>query len=204
MHLYEFDQQIQELSYTDPGVKNHLKKLGYRSAGEGGDQSTWLAPDGTILKIFGTQEGRKGLTEDHRMFIFWANFSKKNASNPYMPRFSAWKEFEFPQGSGQTYLQIRMEKLTELPEDTKELLDQFDWAVEIGLSYSELHRIVAGKLGRKFATTNPLVKDATLYNLIAKIKKIGNRHGWALDLHVDNYMSRGGQVVIVDPWVASS
>lgn len=43
MRLYEFDHQLQELSYTNPGIGKHLTSLGYKPAGEGGDQTTWVA-----------------------------------------------------------------------------------------------------------------------------------------------------------------
>ena len=205
MRLYEFDQSISELSYTDPGIRKHLTGMGYKPSGEGGDQTTWTAPDGSILKIFGTQEGQQGLTGDHRMFQAWANYCKTHAGNPFIPHYSGWKEFEFPQGSGQTYLQIKMESLKEIhDEKIKDLLDQIDWAVMKGRTYAAFQSIVSQKMGMKFATTNPLVKDPALFNTVVELNKLGNKHGWGLDLHGDNYMMRGNQVVIVDPWVASS
>jgi hypothetical protein len=204
MRLYEFDQSIQELSYTDPGIKKHLAKLGYKSAGEGGDQTTWIGPDGGILKIFGTQEGQTGMTADHRMFAFWAKFSKANASNPYMPRFSGWTEFEFPQGSGQTYLQIKMEKLSPVSDSGEEnILDYMKWSVEQGRSFEEYKSILSNKFGNKILKS-PLLSNTQLWDTVSNINNIGAKHGWGLDLHSENYMKRGNQVVIVDPWVASS
>lgn len=204
MRLYEFDQSIQELSYTDPGIKTHLVKLGYKPAGEGGDQTTWIGPDGGILKIFGTHEGQTGMTADHRMFAFWDKFCKANASNPYIPRFSGWTEFEFPQGSGQTYLQIKMEKLSPINDKTVEaILDHLKWSVERGESFDDLKAILTKRFGDKILRS-PLLKDTTLWEIVSKINNIGSKHGWSLDLHADNYMMRGNQVVIVDPWVASS
>jgi len=204
MRLYEFDQSIQELSYTDPGIRTHLTKLGYKSAGEGGDQTTWIGPDGGILKIFGTQEGKQGMTDDHRMFAFWDKFCKANANNPYIPRFSGWTEFEFPQGSGQTYLQIKMEKLSPINDKNVEaILDHLKWSVERGESFDGLKSILTKRFGDKILQS-PLLKDTTLWDIVSKINNIGVKHGWGLDLHADNYMKRGNQVVIVDPWVASS
>lgn len=204
MRLHEFDQSIQELSYTDPGVRTHLTKLGYRPAGEGGDQTTWLAPDGGILKIFGTHEGQRGMTADHKMFKFWADYCKKHADNPFIPRYSDWATFEYPRGSGQTYLQIKMEKLTEIPEGKlKQALDILEFVVARGETWAQFMTKLTMKLGVKI-TDHPLFQDMQLFNTVVEINKQGSRRGWGLDLHGDNYMQRGDQIVIVDPWVASS
>ena len=204
MRLYEFNHQLQELSYTDPGIRQHLIKLGYKPAGEGGDQTTWIAPDGGILKIFGTQEGQQGMTADHQMFATWAKYCKANSNNPYIPKYSGWKEFEFPQGSGQTYLQIKMEKLSPINNQTVEaILDNLKWCVERGQTFDELKSILTKKYGNKILQS-PLLVNTSLWDIVTKINGIGVKHGWGLDLHAENYMMRGNQVVIVDPWVASS
>jgi len=202
--LFETDQSVTELSYTDPGIRKHLLSLKYKPAGQGGDQTTWLAPDGSILKIFGTQEGQKGMTEDHRMFVYWANYAKKNAANPYMPKFSDWAEFEYPQGSGQTYLQIKMERLSPITDqNTQNILDQMDIQVEKGWEYARFAAMVDMRLGPKITDSN-LAMDPKLYELVQKLNKIALSKGWGLDAHADNVMMRGNQLVIVDPWVASS
>lgn len=202
--LFETEQSVSELSYTDPGIRKHLLALKYKPAGQGGDQSTWLAPDGSILKIFGTQEGQQGMTEDHRMFVYWANYAKKNAANPYMPKFSDWAEFEYPQGSGQTYLQIKMERLSPITDQNMQnVLDQMDLQVEKGWPYARFIALVDARLGSKITDTmDPWIK--TLYPLVEKLNQIAVKNGWGLDAHADNFMLRGNQLVIVDPWVASS
>lgn len=202
--LEETAQSIPELSYTDPGISQHLLSLNYKPSGAGGDQTTWRAPDGSILKIFGTQKGQRGRTQDHKMFEFWANYARKNALNPYMPRFSDWASFEFPQGSGQTYLQIRMETLRPVQDKTtQDILDRLEWQVKKGWDYARFAALVDLKLGPKITSTNPAL-DPELYTLIQKLNRIAQAQGWGLDIHSENYMLRGNQLVIVDPWVASS
>ena len=204
MRLYEFNQSILELSYTDPGIRKHLTGIGYTPSGEGGDQTTWKAPDGSILKIFGTHEGQTGFTEDHRMFKAWANYCKAHATNPYIPHYSDWASFEYPQGSGQKYLQIKMEKLAEIPEGKlKQALDLLEFAVVRGETWAQLLTKVSIKLGAK-TTDHPVFRDMGLFDTVVALNKLGSKHGWGLDLHGDNYMMRGNQIVIVDPWVASS
>ena len=198
------NHNINELSYTDPGIKAHLTRLGYKPSGEGGDQTTWQAPDSSILKIFGTHEGQIGFSEDHKMFKFWADYCKKHSNNPYIPHYSDWASFEFPENSGQKYLQIRMERLAEIPEGKlKQALDLLEFAVIRGEPWAQLLTKIGAKLGVKI-TDHPVFRDMGLFNTVVEINKIGSKHGWGLDLHGDNYMQRGNQVVIVDPWVASS
>ena len=87
---------LDELSYTDPGIRSHLIKSGYKPAGEGGDQTTYIGPDGSVLKIFGTHEGQAGFSADHKMFKFWADYCKKHSGNPYIPHYSDWASFNIP------------------------------------------------------------------------------------------------------------
>ena len=136
------DGELAELSYTDPGIAQHMTSLGYRAAGAGKDQTTWIAPDGSVVKIFGTQRGQKGWTQDHRMFATWVQYCRKHAGNPYIPKFGGWRSFEFPEGSGQKYLQIKMERLTPIRDATlRAVLEQFDHAVENGRSFASLESV---------------------------------------------------------------
>jgi hypothetical protein len=195
---------LSELSYTDPGIRTHLAKLGYRSAGEGGDQTTWLGPDGNILKIFGTHEGQHGFTADHKMFSAWVKYCEAHADNPYIPRYTDWASFEYPKDSGQKYLQIKMEKLSPIHNKTVQaILDNMKWAVERGQSLDDLKAILLKQFGQKVLHST-LLSTPALWDTVSNINNIGAKHSWGLDLHADNYMMRGHQVVIVDPWVASS
>jgi hypothetical protein len=204
--LLETELPVKELSYTDPGIKKHLIKLGYSPAGKGKDQTTWSAPDGGILKIFGTQRGQQGFSEDHRMFAAWVKYTEANSGNRYMPRFSDWASFEFPPGSGQTYLQIKMERLSPVPRKLVGMLEQFDIFVENGRTYKYLQQIAKKHLGAGFndPQIQSLFKDSLLWDTVLSLHNIAERNRWGLDLHAANYMMRGDQVVIVDPWVASS
>ena len=205
MKAIEFIQSnLAELSYTDPGIRTHLTNLGYNSVGEGGDQTTWLGPDGNILKIFGTHEGQTGFTADHKMFSAWVKYCEAHADNPYIPRFTDWASFEYPKDSGQKYLQIKMEKLSPIRNKTVQaILDNMKWAVERGQTFDDLKASLEKKLGQQALQATVLATPA-LWNIVSNINSIGAKHGWGLDLHADNYMMRGRQVVIVDPWVASS
>jgi hypothetical protein len=205
--LIETELPVKELSYTDPGIEQRLVSLGYSLVpkGKGKDQSTWTTPNGEILKIFGTQLGQKGFSEDHKMFAKWVQYTEDHANNRYMPKFSDWASFEYPPDSNQKYLQIKMERLSPVPRNLVGMLEQFDIFVEDGRTYEYLIQIAKKHLGAKF--NNPaiqsLFKDSVLWDTVLDLYNIAERQGWGLDLHARNYMMRGDQVVIVDPWVAS-
>jgi hypothetical protein len=198
------DGDITEFSYTDPGIAQHMKSLGYNHIGAGKDQTTWISPDGSVVKIFGTQRGQKGWTEDHRMFATWVQYCRKHAANPYIPKFSGWRSFQYPEGSGQRYLQIKMERLTPIRDRTQRaVLEQFSHAVENSRSFDSLKGVVAGRLGAEFVTKSPLFRDTVLFDTVKELNDMADQRGWILDLHGGNFMRRGQQVIIVDPWVAS-
>ena len=100
---------LDEFSYTDHQIKRILQKKGYKFLGAGVDQSAYIEPStGYVLKIFGSQEGSKGFSPDHKMFFKWAKFCMKHQDNPFLPRFYGYESFKF---EGDMYLQIRTEQL---------------------------------------------------------------------------------------------
>jgi hypothetical protein len=48
-----------------------------------------------------------------------------------------------------------------------------------------------------------LFKTTQLWDTVSELYQIAQSSGYELDLDSDNYMLRGSQLVIVDPWVAS-
>lgn len=114
--------RLQEFSHTPRKITDILVKKGYTFLASGVDQTAFLEPGtGLVLKIFGTQRGTKAnkLTPDQKMFGFWTKYCSKHPDNPFLPKFSGWETFVF---EGNTYLQIRMERLQKLPEYTARIL----------------------------------------------------------------------------------
>jgi hypothetical protein len=81
----------------DPGIKKVLKQKGYQYLDRGQDQDVYLAPDGTILKIFGYEKGSNGLSSGQRSFVDFANYCMKHPNNPFLPQFGGWEQFDFNQ-----------------------------------------------------------------------------------------------------------
>ena len=104
--------ELTEWSTTDKKIERILKSKGYKKLGAGVDQTAYLEPGtGFVLKIFGTQGGKK-FSRDHQMFFVWAQFCMKNSQNPFLPRFDDYESFVL---DGDRYLQIRQEILQKTP-----------------------------------------------------------------------------------------
>lgn len=201
MRFKEFN--LTEKSFIDPALARDYKKTGHTLVGKGKDQQAWTTPDGKLIKVFGTQKGQQGLTVDQQMYLKWIDYAKKNSTNPYMPRFGAVEQFEFPEGSGQTYLKVEMERLSPVPAGAQGLLDQFMIFVEEGRTFEHLVRIVKQRLGPKMGGYAHLFKTRQLWDTVSDLYQIAQNSGYEIDLDSNNYMMRGNQVVISDPWVAS-
>lgn len=217
------EEQLDEYSDTDPGIRSALTKKGYKFLGLGVDQSAYLEPGtGLVLKIFGTQDGygvkkngKPQFTKDQKMFFIWAEYCMKHQNNPFLPKFYGFESFVF---RNQPYLQIRQEKLKHKSD--------------MGDKMAELASVII--MNRKSLTTSPKKTLETLTDPIKNpytsdsetwIKKFVNKIGgeqnlqilsrtiidlysiskkkkWNWDLHEQNSMMRSnGFPVIVDPWV---
>lgn len=201
----EIDQQDAELSlkenkqelneaHIDPDIAKILKKKGYRLLGQGGDVMAFLEPStGLVLKIFGTDTDTKGFTRAHQGFFDWVKYCMAHSANPFLPQFSGYESFEF---KGQTYLQIRQERLYDKNPD---LTDYVAMMVDfINGSLEDFISSPPPEIVKKIGIKNmPL-----LYNTFKEIVALTSKHGYAWDLN-GNVMTRAnGFPVIVDPWVA--
>jgi hypothetical protein len=195
-------QTLDERSYIDPALARDYKKSGHTLVGKGRDQQAWTTPAGQLVKIFGTQKGQQGLTHDQQMYLAWIDYAKKHAANPYMPRFGKSEQFEYPEGSGQIYLRVEQERLQ--PAQTPMgLLSQFMIFVEEGRTFEHLVQTVKTRLGPKMGGFAHLFKTTQLWDTVSELYQIAQNSGYELDLDSENYMMRGNQLVIVDPWIAS-
>lgn len=212
--MTSFKEFLCEWSHTDLGVDAHMIKLGYKELGSGVDQTAWMKPgEETIIKIFGTAEDkskRQKFTKNHLMFKWWAEYCKKNESNPFLPKFVGWEAFEH---KGEKYLQIRMERLDKLPFDIGHALENSlaFWAVQKSEFERQagLHRIKNFKddsyQNEGIAQLMMLLGEEhfdLLFKTISDLAKVGRKNGWGIDLHKGNFMFRNdGTPVIVDPFV---
>lgn len=82
----QFLRELKQLNeaYIDHGIEDELKRQGYRFLGAGVDQQAWLAKNGTIMKIFGSNRTGK-VSSGHKMFYEWEKFCKKWSHSHLVP-----------------------------------------------------------------------------------------------------------------------
>ena len=199
----------------NPGIKKVLTQKGYKFLGHGQDQDAYLAPDGTILKIFGFERGSQGLSLGQRSFVDFANFCRANPNNPFLPQFGGWEPFDF---QGQRYIQIKCERLFDLgksklygvAEQLENLVDDIDrWGAVKGLNnflndnvddeYADTgYRNETGKLVMLMGGEGQLRLFA---QTVEQLAKLARKRRYRLDLHSGNFMlGSDGEIVINDPF----
>jgi hypothetical protein len=207
----------------DPDIKDILFGKGYKLLGDGADQQAWLAPDGTVLKIFGygtfsygtTHRGK--LSKGQQSFIDYANYCQQNPNNPFLLQILGYKKFRF---KNKTYLQIRTERLFPFDgiDDVAYILsDLVDYIKDFGLlkGYKHFMKFYVDHRNlevewEKETSTNlgilvSLVGGEKELKLLAKtisdLNKIAKSKGYILDLHDGNFLLGGdGEIVVNDPF----
>jgi hypothetical protein len=210
----------------DPGVKKALVKAGYKFLGAGQDQDVYVAPDGSILKIFGTgpgaAPGKGNYSKAQWSFIDFANYCMKNANNPFLPTIGGVEQFVF---NGNTYLQISMERMFDFSKQKAYwLADQLEYLAsesKFGSADYQLKNIKQelepqpGLTGYDAEYSEDMAKmvlylggEENLLLLLQTVKdlsKIADNKGYHLDLHSGNFMlGSDGNIVISDPFFTGS
>lgn len=200
----------------DPGIKEVLTKKGYKFVGKGQDQDVYLAPDGTIMKIFGYEKDSRNFSRGQQSFIDFATFCQKNPNNKFLPQFGGWETFDF---NGQRYLQIKSERLFEVE---KSMSKQVAWILEDLTSFVRLHGAAKGaekffnimldpidpkRTAARDAAAQVVMllggkEDLKLFaRTVEQLGKIAHRKGYGFDLHGGNFMlGSDGEIVINDPF----
>jgi len=89
MRAQEFigEQNLEEFSTTDKGIRSELEAKGYQFLGKGVDQTAYLEPStGLVLKVFGTQGNRQNFSADQKMFFAWYDYCSKHSDNPFVAK----------------------------------------------------------------------------------------------------------------------
>lgn len=200
-----------------PRIKKVLTQKGYKFLGHGQDQDAYLAPDGTILKIFGYERGSQGFSEGQQSFIDFANFCMKNSNNPFLPQFGGWNQFEF---EGQKYLQIKCERLFDfekakagdIAEQLEELVDKVEaYGANKGFqkflewNYDEGFDDEVTAAGSLVTLLGGMKEIKLLCKTIEQLSKLADQKRYRLDLHSGNFMlGSDSEIVINDPfWTGS-
>jgi hypothetical protein len=206
-------------AYTSDKIRAILQKKGYKFLGKGVDQTAYLAPDGMILKIFGTshmaKKGSMELTKSQKTFKAYADYCLAHQDNKFLPQFSDWTMFEF---EGKPYLQIKMERLfpfTKGASGMNYVLSHIADKAERGNSPKQKQDFLKSYENRNWGLQNTdnfnklmtLVGEDgfnKLWDTITDLKKVARKIGLGnLDLHSGNFMlGSDGEIVISDPFFA--
>jgi hypothetical protein len=217
MRANEFST-ITEADFS-PGIKSTLIQKGYKFLGKGVDQQAYLAPDGTVLKIFGTRDDSRGsmeLTRAQEAFKLFADFCRANPNNPFLPEFSDWNMFHYDK---KPYLQIKTERLFEFTGSYNQwadvLEDIADRAVSGGDDLRKQNWLKNFVVDPAYPLYSPSKTNAAqelvvhlgeegfnqLWDTIAQLGKVARRNGIRMDLHSGNFMlGSDGHIVISDPF----
>ena len=204
------EEEVIDEAKMRPEVRKILTKKGYKFLGHGQDQDVYLAPDGTILKIFGYERDSRGFSEGQQSFIDFANFCMKNPNNPFLPQFGGWEPFVL---DGQQYLQIKCERLFDFRKsnarDVADMLETLSDSVSLRgadagfKNFMEWYVDDAGSAAAgKLLTLLGGEEQIKLFcNTVEKLDKIAQQKRYRLDLHAGNFMLGGdGEIVINDPF----
>jgi hypothetical protein len=210
------EEILDEYSNTDKSIIDHLTKQGYKLLGQGVDQTAFLEPSGTVLKIFGTQGTTRApgkdrekpkFSNDHKMFFRWAEYCNKNKNNPFLPKFSGFESFYW---KDRVYLQIRQEMLKPIDGRVGSLLSKFTEAIygDYLETLPELDKWMAKFAPSYVPDLQQLKKQLgpkglqLLLSTMLKLYRVSESRGYEFDLHAGNFMARAdGTPVILDPWV---
>lgn len=201
----QFIKELQKLkeAHIDYGIEQELEKQGYRKLGAGVDQQAWLAKDGSILKIFGSN-GTGASSESHEMFGAWKQFCQRHSNSHLVPHHIDFTSFRY---EGEMYLQIKMERLFDLTNDIARNIEEFI-AVAANSSLSKFKDWIEDQEDEDNhwrRDTKPIlgaIEDIDeFWEIIQELAKIALDHDWQFDLHDGNLMlDDQGFLVIVDPW----
>jgi hypothetical protein len=207
----------------DPAIEDAMEKQGYQLVGSGEDQDVYLAPDGTILKIFGTGPGANAgsYSRGQQSVIDFIKFCRAHHNNPFLPQFSDFERFVF---KGKYYLQIRCERMFDLDAHDAGSIAQYLEELATTVEYhgtergwESLNRYANTDTGDRFyraraqrqndakAQLSMLLgseSDAKLLiQTIKQLQALAKQKRYQFDLNPDNFMlGSDGGIVINDPF----
>jgi len=201
-------------SARPPPINVAMRDKGYTYLDSGVEQTAYLAPDGTILKLFPSNWDNK-LSKGQNSFIEFANYCQSRSNNPFLPQFGGWSKFNY---DGTVYLQIKSERLFPFTSNGGLMLDRIvertkkipiEQVIDEISNYSD-ELTYGGNVADKDSWLSEVItllggkKELILFvRTIKDLAEIAKRKGYKLDLHSKNFMvTSDGEIVINDPFFA--
>lgn len=221
MRKSEFVTEYERRTDNSKEIFAQLQQAGYTYLGGGQDATVWGRDEGEVLKVLMPSENKE---RAEASFLIFFNACVSMPNNPYVPKFVG--EYEVFEINGTSYMQITMERLHPIAENSFEqalvwalsdvsgddyyedwnsltdyLLNDDTWSgCDLPIT-DEMPEIVWEKMrgSGDFREQCEGLFDTmrTLYNVAES-----NDLGW--DLHTENVMQRkDGTLVITDPFFTS-
>ena len=197
-----------------PPIEVAMRGKGYTHLGSGVEQTAYLAPDGTVLKLFPSNWDNR-LSKNQLSFIEFANYCQAHPDNPFLPQFGGWAKFNY---DDTLYLQIRSERLFPFNSNAGLMLDRIatmtknnsiEQVIDAISNYST-NLTYGGNVDDKDSRLSEVVtllggkEELILFvKTIKDLAEIAKRKRYKLDLHRENFMlGSDGHIVINDPFFA--
>jgi hypothetical protein len=194
----EIGRKLKRFGLGGSDLANLLRQHGWTPLGFGYEAGVAEHPRKSyVLKIF----------PQNSPYVHFVNMVKQNVTNPHFPRFSRYVR----QIPGTPFAYVRMEKLHPMLEYD---LVQFPSLLCLLDKMWHAHKVTPPVWVRMNATWNPEgehdvridcqderitpQEQEAIQLLSDKVKQLGWRR---LDLHAANFMRRGNQWVITDPFI---
>lgn len=215
-------QEIITEAKMDRDIQKVMQQKGYKLLGSGQDQDAYLAPDGTIMKIFGTDgdSREKQYSEGQESVVNFIKFCQSQPNNPFLPSFGGFERFVF---KGKYYLQISCERMFDfagaaaLAEMLETITDTVHYDnVKKGMdtlgNQKDVPRGAGNWYKKRISSDNDAKAQLILYlggeeptmqllNTIKQLSILAKRKGYVFDLHSGNFMlGSDGHIVINDPF----
>jgi len=164
---------------------DYLKEKGYVPLGSGAFAAVFTHPNiNYAIKIF----------RNDPSYLKFINYCDKNKGNPHLPKFRGK-----PMTVDKEHYCIRMELLNKIPPNLSAVrsIDEFDM-------YLKWYKKPIKDFLKKMKKENPIIfnffqSQPGLLETLEDIIKLISSKEETLDLHSDNLMMRGKDVVITDP-----
>jgi hypothetical protein len=187
---------------ADPRVTAILKEKGWRILGTGVEAMVATHPNRPyVLKVFPTSSA----------YVHFVDYCRKNPNNPYLPKFSRYVR-PIP---GTVFSYVRMEQLSHFSKKGLVDLNPELWCTlyhmfairRDNISWNAGHHIpqledLPQRHGYRNVAQCAAAAPALWTSTIQGLLDVMTSHGLdTFDLHSDNVMLRGSQLVITDPFV---
>ena len=137
----------------------------------------------TVVKV-GILPNNSWSSHANVQYLQYLALTEKHPNNPYFPKVKKVEIFEHPHHD--TFFSVEMERLKEIKKNSYPISELFEYTMDDENAISAITAIF-GKASDHFIQAHKV------------LQKMVKKYGACLDIHNENIMYRGKQLVITDP-----